>query len=103
MSATFSKEEIIKSSVIYYSNGDIVILSLPDKKNVVTAHKVDKIFLARSSLVFEGMLTIPSSDEEEIYDGVPMVRFHDEAKYLGSFLKALYDFRCVLLMLILCI
>jgi hypothetical protein len=83
--------EVVKShESLYFTDGDIVLLSLP-KDNFVTAFKVDKVFLLRSSPVFKDMLSLPSPDDIEKYDGVPLVRLQDEAGHLFSFLTALYD------------
>lgn len=88
--------EIIKHSSLYFSNGDIVLLSLPNtKNNVVTAFKVDRVFLLRASPVFEGMLALPMHvhPEDELFDSVPLVRLQDESEHLEKFLGALYDSR----------
>ncbi|GLB42053.1 hypothetical protein LshimejAT787_1100680 [Lyophyllum shimeji] len=84
---------IKKDESVYYDKGDIVLLSSPED-DVITAFKVDKVFLMRFSKVFEGMLeTIPSDSvsSEDTYDGVPFVELQDKASDLASFLKALYD------------
>ncbi|GJJ13651.1 hypothetical protein Clacol_007907 [Clathrus columnatus] len=85
---------IRNSKSIYLSDGDIVLFSLP-KTNVVTAFKVDCVFLRRSSPVFEGMFMLPPSEDAESYDNVPLVKLQDEADHLTMFLKALYDPRYI--------
>ena len=84
-------ERIEKSTSIYHAHGDIAILSLPNDEGVITAFKIDKIYLSRNSAVFEGMVGLPSMEESEKFDGVPLVRLQDTAEQLGDFLEALYD------------
>ncbi|GJJ13642.1 hypothetical protein Clacol_007898 [Clathrus columnatus] len=86
--------KIKNSESLYFPNGDIVLLSLP-KDDVVTAFKVDRVFLLRASPVFEGMLELPSLDDVECHDNVPLVRLQDESEHLARFLNALYDSRCI--------
>jgi hypothetical protein len=62
-------EEIKNHTSLYFMDGDIVLLSLP-KDHFVTAFRVDKVYLSR----------LPSRDAVEKYDGVPLVRLHDEAE-----------------------
>ncbi|KIJ53541.1 hypothetical protein M422DRAFT_241776 [Sphaerobolus stellatus SS14] len=82
--------EIQPHEKLYYADGDIVLLSLP-VEGVITAFKVDKVFLKRASSVFEDMLTLPAVEDVEKYDGVPLVRLHDQPHHLEQFLFALYD------------
>ncbi|GJJ06939.1 hypothetical protein Clacol_001135 [Clathrus columnatus] len=85
---------IKNSESIYLPDGDIVLFSLP-KNNVITAFKVDRVFLRRSSPVFEGMFMLPPSGDVESYDNVPLVKLQDEADHLTMFLNALYGSRCI--------
>jgi len=73
-------ERIEKSTSIYHAHGDIAILSLPNDEGVITAFKIDKIYLSRNSAVFEGMVGLPSMEESEKFDGVPLVRLQDTAE-----------------------
>jgi len=84
-------ETIKKSTLIYYQDGDITILSLPNDENIITAFKVDKIYLSRNSTVFGRMVRLPLAETSERYDGVPLVRLQDTAQQLEDFLSALYD------------
>ncbi|GJJ13650.1 hypothetical protein Clacol_007906 [Clathrus columnatus] len=98
---------IKNSDSVYFPDGDIVILSLP-KNNVITAFKVDRIFLRRSCrnsetgtssiidtpfkrLTFDADLASPPSGKAEFHDNVPLIKLQDEADHLTVFLKALYD------------
>ncbi|GJJ13667.1 hypothetical protein Clacol_007923 [Clathrus columnatus] len=85
---------ITKSESFYLTDGDIVLFSLP-KDNVVTAFRVDRVFLRRSSPVLEGMLALPSSKDVELYDNVPLIKLQDETEHLTMFLNALYDPGCL--------
>lgn len=84
-------DEIKKHGLLYFTDGDIVLLSLP-KDRVVTAFRVDKVFLSRHSPVFKDMFSLPSLEEVEKYDGTPLVRLQDMSERLVSFLNALYDY-----------
>ncbi|KAF8590732.1 hypothetical protein K439DRAFT_1381509 [Ramaria rubella] len=87
-------ENIQRSDSLYFTDGDIVLLSLP-REEVVTAFKVDRVFLSRSSPVFHGMLSLPLPENVEKFDNVPLVRLQDKVEDLISFLKALYDFSTI--------
>ncbi|KAF8579824.1 hypothetical protein K439DRAFT_1299699, partial [Ramaria rubella] len=82
---------------IYYDTGDLVLLSLPRKDGVITAFKVDKIYLSRSSPIFDRMLSlpVPSPDiaQVESFASVPLVHMQDDAEDLTCFLMTLYDYR----------
>ncbi|KIJ42401.1 hypothetical protein M422DRAFT_208903 [Sphaerobolus stellatus SS14] len=83
--------EVRPHPTLYYPTGDIVLLSLPHD-GIKTAFKVDRVFLARASPVFETMLTLPPGPDVDMYDGVPSVQMQDMADQLGPFLIAFYDF-----------
>ncbi|KIJ42400.1 hypothetical protein M422DRAFT_48243 [Sphaerobolus stellatus SS14] len=83
-------EQIRKDSTVYYPNGDIVLLSVPED-DVRTAFKVDKVFLSRFSDVFQDMFEFPPGQAvREVYDEVPLVQMQDSAVHLRQFLLALY-------------
>lgn len=98
ITARKARSEILPTGVqkhesLYFSNGDIALLSLPNQNGVVTAFKVDRVFLLRASPVFEGMLQLPLNENAETFDDAPLVRLQDESEHLAMFLNALYDSR----------
>ncbi|KIJ53537.1 hypothetical protein M422DRAFT_775619, partial [Sphaerobolus stellatus SS14] len=84
------KTDINRNEKLYYADVDIVLLSLP-VEDVIAAFKVDTVLLKRASPVFDGMLALPSMEDAEKYDGVPLVRLQDKPDHLEQFLFALYD------------
>ena len=75
---------------LYFSDGSVV-LSVKDADDNLLYFRVHKSVLAKNSLVFEDMLTMPTLDNQNTYDGLPLVHLHDDAIHLKEFLTILYD------------
>ncbi len=76
----------------YFEDGDIVVSATAEYKNEMRFFRVDKIFLARHSVIFRDMFVVGDSDPQmERYDGVPKVHLPDRAEDVATFLSAIYD------------
>jgi hypothetical protein len=75
---------------LYFADGSVV-LSVNDTDDNLVYFRVHKSVLAKNSLVFEDMLTMPTPADHDSYDGLPLVHLHDDAKDLKEFLAMLYD------------
>lgn len=75
-------------------------LWFPDGNIVICAHNVlFKVFrgiLAARSPVFADMLAFPQPEDAETIDGVPVLHLDDSAADTMYFLKAIFDYECVL-------
>ncbi|KIJ53539.1 hypothetical protein M422DRAFT_241774 [Sphaerobolus stellatus SS14] len=58
--------KIHRNEKLYYPDGDIVLLSLP-VEGIISAFKLDAVFLRRASPVFDGMLGLSSMEDAEKY------------------------------------
>ncbi|KAJ7187972.1 hypothetical protein C8R46DRAFT_1241492 [Mycena filopes] len=81
-----------RDSILYSQYGDIV-LSAQNAENQTIYFRLSKGILAQHSPVFSDMLAMPPPASVELYDGVPLVRLHDDADALRYFLFFLYDAR----------
>ena len=75
---------------LYFSDGSVVLVAKDADENFVY-FRVHKSVLAKNSLVFEDMLTMPTPANQDSYDGLPLVHLHDDAEDLKEFLAMLYD------------
>jgi hypothetical protein len=75
-------------------------LWFPDGNIVLSAHgvlfRVFKGILAARSPVFADMLAFPQPEDAETLDGCPVLHLDDSAADTMYFLKALFDYECVL-------
>lgn len=86
---------------LYYEDGDMVVSAISrTRHNVTKLFRVDKVFLARHSAIFRGMLSLDQAfadiDVNEKYDGVPKVHLTDDAEDVEGLLAAIYDIRFVI-------
>jgi hypothetical protein len=58
-----------------------------------TRFRVYKGILVKHSYVFRDMLSIPQPADQELFEGLPVVRLHDSSKEVTYFLSALSDTR----------
>ena len=70
---------------LWFEDGNI-ILETGD-----TRFRVYRGVLVKNSSVFRDILSIPQSSNEELLDGLPVVRVHDSSEDMTSFLGALYQ------------
>jgi hypothetical protein len=82
---------------LWFSDGSVVLQAES------TLFRVHKSQLARRSVVFSDMFTLPqpvvstshATFSDESYEGCPVVRLHDTAADVANLLLALYDGPCV--------
>jgi hypothetical protein len=75
---------------LYFEDGSIV-LSANDTDGNLVYFRVHKSVLAKQSTVLKDMFSVPSPPQMELYDSLPLVHLHDNAKELKEFLQAMYD------------
>lgn len=88
-----SKEPLIKHVDLWFSDGSVVLQAES------TLFRVHQSQLARRSVVFSDMFTLPqpvvttshATFAEESHEGCPVVRLHDSEKDVANLLLALYD------------
>jgi hypothetical protein len=79
---------------LYFPDGSVVLSATakdPTESQNLVYFRVHKSVLAKHSLVFEDMLTIPTPADQELYDGVPLVHLHDDAGEVKEFIGMLYN------------
>ncbi|KAJ6480103.1 hypothetical protein DFH09DRAFT_1465741 [Mycena vulgaris] len=74
-----------RRSEIWMPYGDIILQAES------TQFRVNRDILAKNSIVFQGMLTLPQPLHEEMVDGCPIVQLSDSAHDLELLLSAFYD------------
>jgi len=87
------KEPLVKHVDLWFSDGSVVLQAES------TLFRVHKSQLARRSVVFSDMFTLPqpvvttshATFADESYEGCPVVRLHDLAEDVANLLLALYD------------
>ena len=82
---------IQRHSVFYFQDGDLVVHPAADAKGTVMAYRINKSVLAFNSPVFADMFSLPGTQTQDLYDGVPFVRVTDTAEEWTALLSALYD------------
>ena len=88
--------DFTKSLDIWYADGSVILVA--EK----TGFRVHTSILASACEVFRDMTAIPQptgDDGSETCEGCPVLRLHDAAADLHHFLKAIYDFSCVIVLL----
>ncbi|KAG1905585.1 uncharacterized protein F5891DRAFT_1138196 [Suillus fuscotomentosus] len=82
------EDEFVRHKDLYYADGSVVLLAAHAGKT--HAFRVHKSVLASHSKVFADMFVLPSTAENETYDGIDSVQMPDDAKDLEDLLRALY-------------
>jgi hypothetical protein len=75
------------STMVWFEDGNIIL------EADVTRYRVHKGVLVKHSSVFHEILSIPMSLDQELYDGVPVVRLPDFSGDVEYLLRALYESR----------
>jgi len=91
--AISSQEPLLKHGDLWFSDGSVVLQAAS------TLFRVHKSQLARRSVVFSDMFTLPQpvvstshvTFADESHEGCPVVRLHDTAQDVANLLLALYD------------
>lgn len=97
--ATDSQIEERRHPSLYFADGDIVVSATSKERTYTEFYRVDKVFLARHSVIFKDMLSIGSAEgrsvdstsEQQFYDGMPKVHLYDDAEDVAGFIGALYN------------
>lgn len=79
---------------LYLEDGNVCLVSgLPDSSSPQTVFRgVHKSFLARHSLVFRDLFTLPTdAGTQDQYEGLPLVIMQDRTNEIESLLLTLYD------------
>jgi hypothetical protein len=69
----------------YFEDGSL-ILSAKNADGDLVYFRVHRSVLAKQSSVFKDMFSVPSPSEVDMYDGLPLVHVHDEAKEVKEFI-----------------
>ncbi|KLO13612.1 hypothetical protein SCHPADRAFT_940272 [Schizopora paradoxa] len=93
-------ETFTKHDSLWLSDGNIILAaassaSSSDERSSMV-FRVHKSVLSRQSQVFSDMFALPtqsttSVDNDDIMDGLPLIRMHDSAEEIEALLKYLYD------------
>jgi hypothetical protein len=90
--------ELTRVHDLWFSDGSLVVRA----ENSI--FRVSGVVLAARSSVFQDMLSFPQpglgQTEVESIDGVPIVVLYDLAVEVEPFLRAIYDSRCVSLLVV---
>ncbi|KAL0947784.1 hypothetical protein HGRIS_013858 [Hohenbuehelia grisea] len=86
---------------VYYEDGNIVLAVKSEEEDddgsmvqMTTYFRVHQSILAQHSQVFRDMFAVPqptAADQDDAYDGLPVVHLHDTPEDLKAFLQCLYD------------
>jgi len=79
---------LIKSCSVWFPSGDIIL------RGDNTLFRVSKELLSRHSPIFMDMFELPSpeiTNEDDSYDGCPVILMFDPADHLEHFLRGLHD------------
>lgn len=87
------QEPLVKHTDLWFSDGSVVLQAGS------TLFRVHKSQLARRSVVFSDMFTLPqpvmttshATFSDDSYEDCPVVRLHDSAEDVANLLLALYD------------
>ena len=72
---------------LWFDDGNVVLMT--DAESM--GFKVHRSILSRQSLVFHDMFEIPQPEDEEDWEGCPIIRVYDNATDLAIFIEVLYD------------
>lgn len=70
---------------VYFDDGNIVLVV------GVTCFRVHRSLLAKYSPIFRDMFSLPQPEDQETYDGVPMVELQDDPDILRALLRVIYE------------
>lgn len=78
-----------------FSDRDLV-LSVPETADATLLLRIHRLFLSYHLQVFADMLSLPASSASETYDGITIVRMHDNPEDLTrKLIAAMCDPKCV--------
>ncbi|KAF7376427.1 hypothetical protein MSAN_00058300 [Mycena sanguinolenta] len=89
-----NEENSSRDPAFYFDDGNI-ILSAKDADECIVYFRVHRSILTKHSPVFKDMFTMPLPQDEDQYDGAPLVEMAgDSADALRSLVALLYDPEC---------
>ena len=74
-----------KDAHVYLDDGNIVLVA------GMTCFRVHRSLLAKYSPIFRDMFSLPQPEDQEMYDGVPMVELQDDPDILRALLRVIYE------------
>jgi len=74
-----------KDTHVYLDDGNIVLVA------GMTCFRVHRSLLAKYSPIFRDMFSLPQPEDQEMYDGVPMVELQDDPDILRALLRVFYE------------
>jgi len=74
-----------KDTHVYLDDGNIVLVA------GMTCFRVHRSLLAKYSPIFRDMFSLPQPEDQEMYDGVPMVELQDDPDILRALLRVIYE------------
>ncbi|KAH7924127.1 hypothetical protein BV22DRAFT_1035560 [Leucogyrophana mollusca] len=94
MASFSSLTTLIQIADLYFDDGNIVVFVDRDLE-ATAVFRLHKSILASQSAVFADLFSLPAPSKDtvesnEMYDGVPVVRMHDNAKDIEGLFRALY-------------
>lgn len=83
---------VSKHSSLYLTDGNICLAAVEtgENKKEWIMFRVHQSILSIHSPIFRDMLALPSGDNIEQFEGVPLVRLPDNASDIEAVLEALY-------------
>ena len=89
-------QELLHDEDLWLEDGNIVIAATDEtqEEKAVYAFKCHRSVLTKHSNVFEGLLSIPpSTDTQDLYEGLPLITLPDQYADVKGLLRFLYDSR----------
>ncbi|KAF8814582.1 hypothetical protein BYT27DRAFT_7206031 [Phlegmacium glaucopus] len=85
-------EAIRKHDSLYFCDGNIALITPHDQSpNHYVAFRLHRSRLSLISPVFEGLFMVPVIDNQEIFDGVPLIYMMDGADALECLFRLVYS------------
>lgn len=76
---------------LYFPDGNLVILTRDESGNHTYFRVHQSILSKHSQALSDHMFPVSQPTTRELYDGVPLVEFQEDARDLNIFLKFLYE------------
>ena len=89
-----------KANGLWFEDGSVVLFAYsgrPSGAQELHGFRVHRTILAAHSEFFTDLFNVPHPDGEEECEGCPVVQMQDTSEDLTHFLKAVYDFRYVVI------
>lgn len=86
-----------KANDLWFEDGSVVLYAYSSGGELLHGFRVHRTMLAAHSEVFADLFTMSNPAGEEECEGCPVVQMQDTSEDLTHFLKAVYDFRYVVI------